>query len=413
VRPASRRTFWLLYAAFILYGGTIPFHFAGDTTLVAARWQRLLAHPLVSPETGRRLSIPDVVQNVLLFVPFGVLGVAAAGATGRWTWRRVGWVSLVAFGLSCTVEILQLFMRDRTASISDVIFNTLGALVGAIAARWCWQLSALAIRRLQVEGLIGVPEARLLAVAGGALGVAFLQPFDVTLEVGVVTGHVRAFVQEPWQFTGLRDEGIVVLVASLFAMSLAAYLLALGERAAGRKAAALGIGVVCALEACQVVLGSRMPGLWDAAVGSAGICIGTGLWALSNRIIWPHLWQGLLIAMTIIAAAVQMLSPFEWAPAYRGFSWFPFLGYYTRTTFETLSHVIELALAYFPLGFCLVLGSESRRRAVVLAVILTLSISVPIEYLQGWVVGRYPDISDVGLSLLGAWIGCRLARTES
>jgi hypothetical protein len=44
VRPASRRTIWLLYAAFILYGGTIPFHFAGDTTLVAARWHRLLAH---------------------------------------------------------------------------------------------------------------------------------------------------------------------------------------------------------------------------------------------------------------------------------------------------------------------------------------------------------------------------------
>ena len=117
--------------------------------------------------------------------------------------------------------------------------------------------------------------------------------------------------------------------------------------------------------------------------------------------------------MTIVAAAVQMLSPFEWAPAYRGFSWFPFLGYYTRTTFETLSHVIELALAYFPLGFCLMLGAESRRRAVVLAFVLTLSICVPIEYLQGWVVGRYPDISDVGLSLVGAWIGCRLARSVS
>ena len=413
MKPASRRTIWLLYAAFILYGGTIPFHFAGDTTLVAGRWHRLLAHPLLSPETGRRLSIPDVVQNVLLFVPFGALGVAAAGATLRWTWRRVGLVSLLAFGLSCTVEGLQLFMRDRTASTADVIFNTVGALAGAIAARWGWQLSAAAIRRLQIEGLLGVPEARLLAVAGGALAVAFLQPFDVTLEVGVVSGHVRAFVQEPWQFTGLRDEGIVVLVASLFAMSLAAYLLALGERAAGRKAAAIGIVIVCALEAFQVVLGSRMPGLWDAAVGSAGICIGTGLWALSNRIIWPQLWQGLLIAMTIVAAAVQMLSPFESAPAYRGFSWFPFLGYYTRTTFETLSHVIELLLAYFPLGFCLMLGADSRRRAVVMALVLTFVICVPIEYLQGWVVGRYPDISDVALSLLGAWIGCRLARSVS
>ena len=412
MRPASSRTLWLLYAAFILYGGTIPFHFSGDAGLFLDRLHRLRLNPLFSPETGRRLSIPDVVQNILLFVPFGALGVAA-GAAGRWAWRRVGWVSILGFGLSCTVEGLQLLMRDRVASTADVMTNTTGTLVGGVGARWAWQFSEAAIRRLRTEGLIDVQEARLVAVAGGALCVALLQPFDVTLEIGVVLGHVRAFVQEPWQFTGLRDEGIVVLIASLFAMSLAAYLLALGERYAGRKATALGIGVVCALEASQVVLGSRMPGLWDAVVGSAGIGVGAGLWALSNRIIWPRLWQGLLIAMTTVAVAMQMLSPFEWAPAYRGFSWFPGLGYYTRTTFETLSHVIELLLAYFPLGFCLVLGADSRRRAVVLALALTLLICMPIEYLQGWVVGRYPDISDVGLSLMGAWIGCRLARAVS
>jgi glycopeptide antibiotics resistance protein len=413
VKPASLRTLWLLYAAFILYGGTIPFHFAGDAGLFLDRLHRLRLNPLFSAETGHRLSIPDVVQNVLLFVPFGALGVAAAGAAGRWTWRRVGFVSLLGFGLSCTVEGLQLLMRDRVASTADVMTNTAGALLGGVTARWAWLLSGVAIRRLRAEGLMDVQEARLVAVAGGALCVAFLQPFDVTLEVGVVLGHVRAFVQDPWQFTGLRDEGIVMLIASLFAMSLAAYLLALGERGAGRKATALGIGVVCVLEASQVLLGSRMPALWDAAVGSAGIVVGTGLWGLSNRIIWPRLWQGLLIAMTIIAVAMQMLSPFEWAPAYRGFSWFPGLGYYTRTTFETLSHVIELLLAYFPLGFCLALGADSKRRAVVLALLLTFLICVPIEYLQGWVVGRYPDISDIGLSLLGAWIGSRLARTVS
>ena len=242
LQPASRRTLWLLYTAFILYAGTIPFHFDGDAARVTARWHRLLQHPLVSSETGRRLSIPDVVQNVLLFLPFGALGVAAAGAAGRWTWRRVGWVAMIGFGLSCTVEGLQLLMRDRTASIADVIFNTIGAAAGGIAARWGWLLSAVAIHRLRAEGLIGIPEARLVAVAGGALGVAFLQPFDVTLEVGVVSGHVRGFVQNPWQFTVLRDEGIVLLIASLFAMSLAAYVLALGERNAGRKAMAIGIG---------------------------------------------------------------------------------------------------------------------------------------------------------------------------
>ena len=42
---------------------------------------------------------------------------------------------------------------------------------------------------------------------------------------------------------------------------------------------------------------------------------------------------------------------FEVAPAYAPFSWLPFQGYYGFTTFQTLSHVMELWLLYFPLGF--------------------------------------------------------------
>ena len=409
MKPVSRRTLWLLYAAFILYGGTIPFHFAGDPSLIAARWHRLFANPLLSPDTGRRLSIPDVVQNVLLFAPFGALGIAAAGNLTRWTWKRVAWVGLLGAALSATVEGCQLTMRDRTASLSDVIFNTFGAIAGAVAAKAAGRIANAGVERLRVEGLAGVPELRTMAIAAALLAITFLQPFDVTLEVGIVAGHVRAFQADPWQLGVLRDEGIVILIASLFAMALSSYIQAIGEQHAGRKAAAIGIVIVCALEGAQVLIASRMPGLWDAAVGCSGILIGTAIWAASSRVIWPQLWQGVLVAMTAGAAAMQMLSPFEFADEYRGFGWFLFLGYYLRTTFEALSHAIELSLAYFPLGFCLALAASSKRRALVTALALTLAIAAPIEYLQGWVVGRYPDVSDVCLSLLGAWAGCQLA----
>ena len=39
----------------------------------------------------------------------------------------------------------------------------------------------------------------------------------------------------------------------------------------------------------------------------------------------------------------------------------------------------------------------------------TVLIAVPLEYLQGWVAGRYGDITDVGVATLGAlggvWTG--------
>ena len=68
---------WLLSSAFILYGGTIPFHVDLNRTAIRERLHRVPLNPLVSPVTGHRPSIPDVVQNVLLFLPFGALGFLA------------------------------------------------------------------------------------------------------------------------------------------------------------------------------------------------------------------------------------------------------------------------------------------------------------------------------------------------
>jgi VanZ family protein len=188
-------------------------------------------------------------------------------------------------------------------------------------------------------------------------------------------------------------------------MTLAGYLSALGEPRAGRKSAATAVGLVFVLEASQVLIGSRMPSLWDAVVASTGVLIGAGMWTVAERVIWPRLWLTVLVLSTSGAAALLMLSPFEIAPGYRDFGWFPFLGYYARTTFETLSHVIELALLYFPLGFGLSWLKGNSRQAFVTGVVVVLAIAIPVEYAQGWIVGRYPDITDATIGLIGVWAG--------
>ncbi len=66
---------WLTLTLFIIYGGSIHFHFAYDQALVADKLSRLRLNPLISPDTGRRVSIPDLAQNIALFIPFGALGV--------------------------------------------------------------------------------------------------------------------------------------------------------------------------------------------------------------------------------------------------------------------------------------------------------------------------------------------------
>jgi VanZ family protein len=408
-----------------LYAGTIPFHFSATHESIRARLHALPLDPLISPDTGHRLSIPDVVQNILLFLPFGALGVLA-GSTRR-VWARVLWVTVLGAALSCLVESLQLLTSDRVASVGDVVFNTAGTAIGAVLA---WQLRAAfaaGLRRLQQEGLADVAELRPFAMALLVILIAFWQPFDVTLEVGTVAAKVHALRADAWQFSGLRDEGMSIMLSAFLAMTLASYLSVLGEARAGRKAAAIGVVLVSMLEASQILIGSRMPGLWDAVVASFGVALGAGLWAAASTIIWPRLWLGVFVAMTVVAAALQMLSPFEIADRFHTMGWFPFLGYYRHTTFETLSHVIEIGLLYFPLGYwagaagaaglpteAASEASVRRRLAYAGGVGLALVIAGPIELGQGWIVGRYPDITDVALSLagasLGVWAGLRKSR---
>ena len=157
---------------------------------------------------------------------------------------------------------------DRVASLADVATNTAGTFAGAVVARQGAGLVGYGARRMREEGLADAAELRPLIAASCALVIAAWQPFDVTLEVGTVVSKVRGLERDLWQFTVIRSEGMSVMLSVLFALSLASYLSALGEARAGRKAAAIGIPLVCGIEAVQILIGSRMPGAWDALVAS-------------------------------------------------------------------------------------------------------------------------------------------------
>ncbi len=69
----------------------------------------------------------DGLLNVLLFVPFGW---AASRGWGAWV------AVLAGFALSGSIEALQGGIAGRFSTAGDVVFNTLGAVLGAAAAAW-------------------------------------------------------------------------------------------------------------------------------------------------------------------------------------------------------------------------------------------------------------------------------------
>ena len=86
-------------------------------------WYHPLWHYRLIGE-GKVLLFPEVIMNVVVFVPIGfALGIAFRKLKG---WQAV----LVGMGISVGIELLQGFFRKGFADIDDVIHNVLGCALG-------------------------------------------------------------------------------------------------------------------------------------------------------------------------------------------------------------------------------------------------------------------------------------------
>lgn len=78
----------------------------------------------------------ELVGNIVLFLPYGVLLAAA--------FRRLPWwaVDLTGLGTTLLIELIQPFL-ERSFDVDDIIANTLGTVIGCAAAKLIlWAVSA-------------------------------------------------------------------------------------------------------------------------------------------------------------------------------------------------------------------------------------------------------------------------------
>ncbi|WP_051348734.1 VanZ family protein [Peribacillus kribbensis] len=72
----------------------------------------------------------NLVGNILAFFPFGLL-LPLIWKRGKTFWRT----GLLAFGLSLTIETLQIYFRVGAFDVDDIILNTAGAVSGWMIIR--------------------------------------------------------------------------------------------------------------------------------------------------------------------------------------------------------------------------------------------------------------------------------------
>lgn len=96
-------------------------------------------------ETNTAYHVREVVENVLVFVPFGIY--LSMIVTKMPAWKRI----LLMGGVSLGLEVMQYVLAVGCSDITDVITNTCG---GALGVGFYWLLLKMFKNKRVVDGVI-------------------------------------------------------------------------------------------------------------------------------------------------------------------------------------------------------------------------------------------------------------------
>lgn len=375
----------LLYAALLIYGSWYPFAWNASPAAPFTFLHTLPAH----------LDKGDIVQNVLVYMPFGLLVVA-------WCGRRLPFAAallLSAVGgtaLSMGIEIAQQYLPARVPSLVDVAMNfggsVIGALLGALVSRHT--APGATLLRLRDGWFRPGPLASTGLVVIGLWLLSQTSPLVPSLDIAQLRGKLG------YLYRSLVDPDAFSLgkLATLWCYQLALgillctllnpgrpllrlYLLLMAFVCGGKllvvgRALSLELAAAAALALPALALARRLP---PRALATAGVAL---------------LAAGLVIYERMAGDAA----------AYPGaFNWIPFEG--QMNDISGLENILEFLWPPMAMACLLRQALPFHRHdagAVLGAVLVALAMFV-LEWLQQSVPGRYGDITQVVLACVG-WV---------
>lgn len=252
---------WALLALFVAYAST------GTWTLDGPRiWAPIY------------LSWPDVAQNILLYLPFGVLGVITLRHRRHSVLASVIEVAVIAAVFSLFVEVIQLYTVDRTASVTDVFAAALGTTAGGLLARPAALAGDRFVGVVRPSGIFDAPGTPALLALLVTIIVIAWRPFDPTLDISTLASRVRLVQQDPVAFNPLSAAGQALLYLGL-SVGIAAAAFRWTTFAAMLAGGATAIAIAVIVDVGQLAMGSEPIGLAGLAAQTAGAIAGAALFA--------------------------------------------------------------------------------------------------------------------------------------
>jgi glycopeptide antibiotics resistance protein len=389
-RLFSYRSLFAISALFIVYATTIPWRLRWPPEWSADQWI-----PFWDPDEQRVHPVPDMVRNVILFVPFGFFGWLAL--------RRVVKVTLLGTAVSASVELLQTVLHYRQPRTTDILTNTGGAYLGALVATllagpvegklFPW-LNDLLRRR---PGMLA-----LLALTAGLVWTT-LAPFYPPLDAQAFSYGARPPLAQP---AGAKPPALLLFDALIYAGFTTVWL----RETRLRLAPWLLAG---ALELVQFLVPDSAPSLRDLGAAWTGVAIGELVALRAGRdpaqrtgelsLRYPALCYGFALGLVVLRA----LEPFrvvEWeAPGFRSFV--PFYWTFRRVHEWTIANFLGSVAVYLPLAHVMLV----RGRGVVAATATCFGLAFVLEVCQIPLENRAFDITE---PLLAAGAALAVARAH-
>ena len=387
-RPVSTVILYVLlaYTLLLIYGTLFPLQEwdwnAGNLqTYLAMQWPRYFG-------TG------DLIVNVLVFMPFGLL-------LARILYRRMGLLSsillttLLGTLLSASVEYLQMFLPGRVSSPMDIALNGSGSLIGAclqgimrtegvfgrylLARRQCWFVPGR-------QADLGILVLALWVLSQ-------LSPLVPSFDLGLLKDGLRTLwqtLQTPQLFDTSQAAVYLLNIASL---ALISRIILINQRGAIRWFAVFAVSVLV----LKIPVVSRELSA-EALVGlMAGLLVATLLRAHPTRRIIGY--AAVLLFTAVVTETLRGVN--DPNAAMHSFNWIPFAHHISSLV--GIGDILNGIWPYIGLAFLTMsLQPRGRRAILLLGAVLIFVLLLGLEWMQQYVPGRQPDITDALLPVF-AW----------
>jgi glycopeptide antibiotics resistance protein len=357
----------VIIALLIVYGSLYPFNFTPAVLKVSAI-EALFNFDIT------KAGIPDLIANIVLFVPFGIFLRAAFPKYNSVSQLLL--LAILTFLFAYLIQALQIFTEDRQPSGSDAVWNMIGYVIG---------ISLYASMRLDLVKTFKAIHIHQQISFFIALIIITLElaPFAPSIDVDVLKANMKLLLNSPsidWYWT---FENTVFWLVAFYLLRIAFPVWARINK--------FSLLVIVILMSKFLIISSNIN-----LSSLAGGIISLVIWqAFSEKI---HAQQlSILLLITIFGNG---LYPFELREQLGTFKWLPFSASMEGNLLINILAIIKKIVFYGGVVWLFYLA----KRSLLLGGIICATMVLLSEFLQLFFTNSVPDSTDFLIVIIVAFI---------